>query len=133
MVRKKAKKKRKNSGRKRKPAKILTKRKPIRKKAVRKARRKIATVTARGPKLPTEPIGRVTHYFPKVKAAAIMIERDGIRVGDSLYFKGHTTRFKQAVASLQINHQTVSQASPGDEVGMAVKSRTRQHDLVFKL
>jgi len=133
MVRKKTMKKRKNSGKKRKPAKKMTKRKSTRKRAGPKTKRKIAAAVAKGPKLPAEPIGRVTHYFPKVKATAIMIERDEIRVGDSLYFKGHTTRFKQAVASLQINHQAVSQASPGDEVGMAVKSRTRQHDLVFKL
>lgn len=87
----------------------------------------------KGPKLPAEPIGRVTHYFPKARATAVMIERDGIRAGDVLYYKGHTTRFKQKVESLQINRQPVSQASPGEEVGIRVRARTREHDLVFKL
>ena len=62
-----------------------------------------------------------------------MIEKDGVRVGDTLYYKGHTTHFKQRVDSLQINHQTVEQASSGEEVGIRVKSRTRENDLVFKL
>ena len=85
------------------------------------------------PELPAEPIGKVTHYFPKARATALLIERDGIRLGDVLYFKGHTTAFKQKVESLQINHQPVSEASTGQEVGIQVKSRTRGHDLVFKL
>lgn len=100
--------------------------KTARKAAVPKPRKK-------GPELPAEPIGRVTHYFPRVKAAAVRIERDGIRVGDVLYFKGHTTRFKQRVDSLQINHQAVSEAPPGEEAGIRVNSRTRESDLVFKL
>lgn len=114
------------------PKKRTVKRRTVR---VRKKRviKKKAKAQPRAPKLPTEPIGRVTHYFPKARATAVMIEQDGIRVGDTLYYKGHTTRFKQKVESLQINHQVVSEALPGQEVGIQVKARTREHDLVFKL
>lgn len=87
----------------------------------------------RHPELPAEPIGRVTHYFPQARAVAVMIENGNLKVGDTLYFKGHTTNFKQVIHSLQINRQPVTGASPGDEVGIRVKSRTREHDLVFKL
>lgn len=85
------------------------------------------------PELPAEPIGRVTHYFSKARAAAVRIERDGIRVGDTLYFKGHTTHFKQPVQSLQIDCQPVSEAQPEQEVGIGVRSKVREHDQVFKL
>lgn len=123
---KKKKTKRKVSKRK----KTTAKRKGVkRKKVVRKKTR----VAAKGPELPDEPIGRVTHYFPKVRATALMIERDSVRVGDVLYFKGHTTHFKQKIESMQINHQAVTEASTGDEIGVRTKSRTRGHDLVFKL
>lgn len=124
----------KKATRKKKPLK----RKPVRKKkavpkrTLKRAKKKVAAPRP-GPELPAEPIGKVTHYFPKVRASAIMIEREGIRVGDVLYFKGHTTHFKQAVESLQVNHQAVSQAGPGDEVGIRVKRRTRERDLVFRL
>lgn len=99
----------------------------------KKAAKKKVKARPKGPELPAEPIGRVTHYFPKARATAVMIERDGIRAGDVLYYKGHTTRFKQKVESLQINRQSVSEASSGEEVGIQVRARTREHDLVFKL
>jgi len=112
-----------------KPKKAARK-KPTKRKG---ARRPKARAAKKGPKLPAEPIGRVTHYFPKVRATALLIEKEGIRVGDVLYFKGHTTSFKQRVDSLQINHQSVTEAGAGEEVGIQVRSRTREHDLVFKL
>lgn len=119
--------------------KKIAKKRPFRKKSVAKkkkptvkSKKKTAKVP-KGPKLPAEPIGRVTHYFPHVKAAAVMIERDNIKPGDTLYFKGHTTHFKQKLESLQIERQAVPQAGPGDEVGIQVRFRTREHDLVFKL
>ena len=109
--------------------KIGTKKKAAsRKKASKKTKKKAPTI-----QLPAETVGRVTHYFPKVRAAAVLIERDSIRAGDTLYFKGHTTRFKQQVESLQVNHQAVPQGNAGDEVGIRVRSRVREHDQVFKL
>ncbi len=114
---------RKKAVRKKKPAKKAGKKKTVRKK----------TAVCKTPELPAEPIGRVTHYFAKARATALMIERDGIRVGDVLCFKGHTTNFKQTVKSLQIDRRPVPQAEPGEEVGIRVRSRTREHDLVFKL
>lgn len=135
-----AKKKKAGKAKRRTPRKKNLKKKSIRKKPVSKKKKptarkdkKAAPSRPKGPKLPAEPIGRVTHYFPQVKATAVMIERDGIRTGDVLYFKGHTTGFKQKVESIQIERQPVSQASQGDEVGIQVRSRTREHDLVFKL
>ena len=118
--------------------KKATQKKVIRKKrAVKRARpkkpNKRATKAPKAVKLPSEPIGRVTHYFPKARATAVMIERERVKAGDVLYYKGHTTNFKQRVDSLQINHRPVTQASPGDEVGIQVRSRTREHDLVFRL
>lgn len=118
--------------RKKKPEKKRQKKRRVRKTA-RKSVKKGREVRPRTPELPAEPIGRVTHYFSKAKAAAILIERDEIRLGDVLYFKGHTTNFKQKVESLQIDRQPVSRAEPGQEAGLRVRSRTREHDSVFKL
>ncbi len=107
------------------------KRKSTAKKVKKAAKKKSKGVKA--PELPSEPIGRVTHYFAKARATAFKIEREGVRLGDTLYFKGHTTNFKQKVESLQIDRQPVSQAGPEQEVGLRTRSRTREHDLVFKL
>lgn len=78
-------------------------------------------------------IGSVTHFFPHVNAAAVMIDKGAIRLGDRLYFKGHTTDFEQGVSSLQIDHNPVEKAGVGDEVGIGVRDRVRQGDNVYKL
>lgn len=78
-------------------------------------------------------IGKVTHYFPHVQAAVVKIEKGGIRKGDSLYFKGHTTDFKQAVTSIQIDRAAVESAGVGEEVGIEVQDRVREDDRVYKL
>ena len=80
-----------------------------------------------------EKIGEVTHYFPKVKAAAVLILKDSLRVGDGIYIKGHTTNFKEKVASMQLNHVAVEEGLKSQEIGLLVKSRVRIGDSVYKL
>ncbi len=78
-------------------------------------------------------IGKVSHYFPHVKAGAIIIEsRGGLAVGDNIRIKGHTTDFKQDIASMQIDRNPIEKASKGQEIGILVKSRVRIHDKVYK-
>lgn len=78
------------------------------------------------------PTAEVTHYFPHVNAAVLKIKTGEIRIGDELWFKGHTTDFKQRVVSMQIDHQPVMVARKGDDFGVQVKSRVRAGDLVYK-
>ena len=76
-------------------------------------------------------LGRVTHYFPQVKAGAVLIEKGAVSKGDTLHIKGHTTDFKQKVKSIQIDRAPVQKATKGKEVGILVKSRVRINDEVF--
>jgi len=46
---------------------------------------------------------------------------------------GATTDFKQKVESMQINKQPVDVAKPGDEIGIKVIDRVREHDVVYKV
>ena len=77
-------------------------------------------------------IGEVTHYFPKVKAAVVLIQEGELRIMDAVWIKGVTTDFKQSVASLQINRKEIQIAVRGDEIGMQVKKRVRAGDKVYK-
>lgn len=98
--------------------------------------RKGGTKSAAAKKAPTingTLIGHVTHYFPHVDAAVVKIENGGLAVGDTLYFKGHTTDFKQSVNSMQMDRAPIQKAGPGDEIGVEVKSRVREHDEVYKM
>ena len=78
-------------------------------------------------------IGVVQDYFAKIGVAALGITAHGIKVGDEVHFKGHTTDYSQIVDSLQVEHAQVSEAGAGASVGTRVKDRVRIGDKVFKV
>ena len=78
-------------------------------------------------------IGRVTHYFAIPRAAVVEITSGELAVGDTIRIKGHTTDLSEPVNSLQVDHKPVARAHVGEVVGLEVKDRVREHDLVYKL
>jgi putative protease len=78
-------------------------------------------------------IGVVTHYFGNIGVGIVKIEADGLKVGETIHFKGHTSDFQQTIDSLQIEHKEVQEAKVGDMVGMKVSEHVREHDEVFKV
>ncbi len=76
-------------------------------------------------------IGRVSHYFGKVGVAAIEMHGE-LRVGDTIRIRGKTTDFSQTVESMEVEHQSVQLAAPRQIVGIKVRERVREHDLVYK-
>ena len=77
-------------------------------------------------------IGKVTHYFAKIGVAIIKVTDGSIKVGDEIYIKGHTTDFKHKVNSMQIEHENVELAEPGQSIGVKVNEPVRANDLVYK-
>ena len=80
-----------------------------------------------------EEIGKVTHYFGNIHVAAIEITSGSLRVGDTIRIKGHTSDFTQTVDSMQIENESVEEATPGQAVGIKVAEHARVHDAVFKV
>ena len=78
-------------------------------------------------------MGTVTHYFPKVRAAAVKVEKISLTVGDRLIFRGKKGEFRQVLNSLQISRIPVESARRGEEVGIEVKQQVREGDKVFKV
>jgi putative protease len=78
-------------------------------------------------------VGYVKDYFAKVGVAAIEITEGQLAVGDTIHIKGHTTELTQRVDSIQLEHQTLQRAEPGQLIGVKVRERVRQHDQVFKV
>lgn len=78
-------------------------------------------------------IGVVTHYFGKIRVAAVEITEGELRVGDTIHFKGHTSDFNQTVDSMQIEHGSVDVVRAGQSVGLKVREHAREHDEVFKV
>ncbi|MDD5558905.1 EF-Tu/IF-2/RF-3 family GTPase [Candidatus Methylomirabilis sp.] len=83
--------------------------------------------------MPEMKVGYVNEYFAKVGVAGIEITEGYLVVGDTIRFKGHTTDFIQRVDSIQLEHQSLQRAEPGQVIGVKVRERVRLHDQVFKV
>jgi len=77
-------------------------------------------------------VGKVAHYFTKIGVAVIEITNGSIKVGDEVRIKGHTTDFKQKIKSMQIEHEIIEMAEPGQSIGIKVEEPVRANDLVYK-
>lgn len=75
-------------------------------------------------------IGVITHYFSKIGVAVVKVEK-ALKVGDTIRIKGIRTDLTQAIDSMQVEHQNVQEAKPGDEVGMKMAGEVHEHDKVF--
>ena len=77
-------------------------------------------------------VGKVTHFFTKIGVAVIEITDGSIKSGDEIHIKGHTTDFRQKVGSMQIEHEKIEMAEPGQSIGVKVEEPVRANDLVYK-
>lgn len=111
--------------------KAVIKKKIVKKAPVKKAPAKKKAALAKKKSAKAGSIGAITHYFPKVRAAVIKLSAP-LAVGDNIRIKGHTTDFVQNISSMQLDHVSITSANKGQEIGLLVDSRVRQHDLVFK-
>ena len=126
---------------KKKTAKRKAAKKAVKKSAVKKTIKKSAAKKsplkkkpAKKPAIVKKPkenvIGKVTHYFPHVRAAVVKLKAS-LAVGSTVKIKGHTTDFIQKISSLQIDRVPINEGKKGQEVGLLVDSRVRQHDQVI--
>jgi len=83
--------------------------------------------------MPEEQIGVIVKFFSKPSVAAIEVTAGGIKTGDLLKYKGHTTDFTEQILSMQIDNQPVQEAGVGAMVGIKVKERVREGDKVYKV
>jgi putative protease len=79
-----------------------------------------------------KPVGKVTHYYTHLGVAVVELE-DELKIGDVIHIKGHTSDFTQTVDSMQIEHQPIEVAKPGQAIGLKVKEHAREHDIVYKV
>jgi translation elongation factor EF-1alpha len=77
-------------------------------------------------------IGKVTEFFAKPVVAGIQLSQM-LKVGEKIHIKGHTTDMTLTVDSMQINRVNVTEARPGDVIGVKVPDRVRNGDIVYKV
>ncbi|OPY00387.1 MAG: Elongation factor Tu domain 2 [Syntrophorhabdus sp. PtaB.Bin047] len=78
-------------------------------------------------------IGVVVRYFAKIGVAAIRITEGELKVGDRIRIKGHSTDLEEEIESMQVEHENVQTVGAGTDVGIKVKERVREHDVIYLL
>ena len=79
-----------------------------------------------------EIIGTVSDFFAHPVVAGIELTA-GLKVGDKIRIKGHTTDVEMTVDSIQIDNAQVDEAKAGDSIGVKVSERVRSGDSVHKI
>ncbi|MBI2642502.1 MAG: hypothetical protein HYW97_01530 [Candidatus Wildermuthbacteria bacterium] len=103
-------------------------------KAGPKAKKKVVApkkkaVVAKKPK--GKLIGKVEHYYDKIGVMAMRL-KDVLKKGDTIRVEGGGKSFKQKIASMQIDHEAVTSAKKGSDVGIKVSKKAREGYRVFK-
>ncbi len=80
---------------------------------------------------PDDAIGTVSHYFSHLSVAAVQLD-EPLRVGERIHIKGHTTDLVQTVDSMEVDHSSIAQAGPGDDLALKVDDHVREHDKIFR-
>ncbi len=77
-------------------------------------------------------VGTVTHYYLRIGVVVVEVTAP-IKVGDRIRVRGSTTNFEQTIESMEIEHKRIEEAKPGDSIGLKVKERVREKDIVYKI
>jgi len=76
-------------------------------------------------------IGNVTHYYNHLHVATVKITEGELHLGDMIHVEGRTSDFMQKIGSMELDHNQVDVAKPGDIVGVEIDEHAREHDTVY--
>ena len=76
-------------------------------------------------------IGRVTHYYPKIGVAAVILDSHITR-GDRIHITGPHDDVHQSVSSIEIEHVPVREAESGQDIGIKVMERVHKGDIIYR-
>ena len=78
-------------------------------------------------------IGQVVNYYNKVGAAELRIW-DDLKIGDKIIIQGQTTgSITHTIDSMQIEGESVDNASKNSNVAVLIPTKVRKNDFVYKL
>ena len=79
-----------------------------------------------------KPIGVITHYYRKIGVGIIKCKIP-FKAGIEIRIQGATTNFSQMISSLQYNHKEVKNTKKCQLVGVKMKKRVREGDVVYRV
>ena len=79
-----------------------------------------------------KPIGKISHYFGKIKVAVIKLTGP-LKVGDTIrVVGGEETDFTQPIKSMEVEFEKIQKAKKGESVGLKIKKKVREGYLIYK-
>lgn len=69
-------------------------------------------------------IGEVTHWYDKINVAVLKLSAS-LKSGDRIKVRRGKEEFETTVASMQINHQQIVSAKPGDEAAIQLPQKAQ--------
>ena len=75
-------------------------------------------------------IGKVLNYYANIGVAAVELS-GSVKVGDTISFRGLTTDLEHEVDSMQIEHESVEEATAGEQIGIKIPGKVRKNDRVY--
>lgn len=76
------------------------------------------------------PVGKVEHYYPKAKAAAVGLT-DDLKLGDEIHVVGHGDDVRAKVKSLQLDHTSITEGHAGQHIGVGLAKKVHEGDDVL--
>ena len=77
-------------------------------------------------------IGVITHYFGNIAVGIIKLDAP-LKVGDTIHIRGAHDDVTQSVDSMQIEHESVTEARKGESIGLKVSQKVKKGDRVYKI
>jgi putative protease len=78
-------------------------------------------------------VGKITHYFPNVKVAAIKLVSE-LKLGNEIVIIGKTTGLvRSKINSIEIKNKPIKKAEKGKEIGIPVPQLVRKNDEVYMI
>ena len=83
------------------------------------------------PKKMPSVLGKVTHYYDHIGVGVLEL-KSPLSVGEKILLRRGKQEFTQIVESLQIDHESVSKARRGEDVGLKLKESIKEGALVYR-
>ncbi|MBI3336376.1 hypothetical protein HYZ98_02300 [Candidatus Peregrinibacteria bacterium] len=77
-----------------------------------------------------KPLAKVIHYYDRIGVAIVAVNK-ALSVGETVTFQKGVEEFTQCIGSMQMEHESISKAKKGAEVGIKVDSPVKEGALVL--
>ncbi|MBD3252926.1 U32 family peptidase [Candidatus Pacearchaeota archaeon] len=77
-------------------------------------------------------IGKITHYYPKIKVGLLKLNTSEIKKGDEILIHSKLGVIRHKIQSMQIKHKSVDKAIKGQDVGIQLP-KCKKGDELYKI